>query len=155
MESYMMGGLGFVLEKLKYTAMGGFSTQGTPKSPPPASAASAASSSALRAAPRASAGHSMGADGALGGIERTYWLDLSYGYRFLHIAESRTDAMFFVESNIQLGGANAQYIAPELLFQSSGRLLLKVGYRFLLSHKETQVPGHGHNMLGVQIEFRL
>ena len=63
--------------------------------------------------------------------------------------------MLFLESNIQLGRDNAQYLGPELLFQPTGRMLLKVGYRFLISHKEKEESPHGHNMLAFQVEFRL
>jgi hypothetical protein len=67
---------------------------------------------------------------------RSPWGALAYGRRFIHIPETQTDAVAFVEAYRRLDSPVVQYLAAELMYQPNRRMLFKLGHRFPVSEGE-------------------
>jgi len=86
-----------------------------------------------------SGGHAHGeaSSGTGGGTYgRSPWLAVAYGRRFVHIPETHTDAVAFLELYRKLDNPLVQYLAAEVMFQPNRRMLFKLGHRFPVVEEE-------------------
>jgi len=162
-KNSVSGGLGYVIEKLQSTLIadvalkhgggghGGGDEESMGGHPHGAPARRGPT-------PFASPGHGSAAASANGESNHTTWIDLAYGYRFFHVARTRMDAMAFLETNVMLDSPGTQYLAPEVVFQPSHRMLFKLGYRFPIRGNHYTVDGMNVHVPGewaFQYELRL